>query len=207
MSCSGSGRVGGAGGGPTVTAGIVLAAGVQIDSVSGSAPDNHFAATPNPRVRRSAIWRADGAGGCPAIGAGVVSAAGVQSAAAVISTPDDHFAAGPHCRVTAANIGRVGEAGGCPTVGTRVVFAAGVKEADWRVIISAPDDHFAAGPDCRVPESASGRVGGARWSPCVVSAANRRTRVVRQTRYYRKRVVGAHRGHCYRRLRFRFSQP
>ena len=32
---------------------------------------------------------------------------------------------------------------------------------------SAPDDHFAVGPDCRVTVSASGRVGGAGGCPAI----------------------------------------
>ena len=95
----GRGRIGGAGGCPTIRAGIVSAAGVQIVSCR-SAPDDHFAAGPDCRVTVSGIGRVGGAGGCPTIGAGIVSAAGVQSAALVISAPDDHFTAGPHCCVT-----------------------------------------------------------------------------------------------------------
>ena len=48
-----------------------------------------------------------------------------------------------------------------------------LKSAD--AVISAPDDHFTAGPDCRVIVSGSGRVGGAGGCPTVgagiVSAA------------------------------------
>ena len=33
--------------------------------------------------------------------------------------------------------------------------------------LSAPNDHFTAGPDCRVSESASGRVGYAGGSPTI----------------------------------------
>ena len=50
---SASGRVGGAGGCPTVGAGIVSAAGVQEAVVISSAPDNHFTASPDCRVRGS----------------------------------------------------------------------------------------------------------------------------------------------------------
>ena len=50
VTASGSGRVGGAGGRPTIRAGIVSAAGVQIGWCSISAPDDHFAAGPHCRV-------------------------------------------------------------------------------------------------------------------------------------------------------------
>ena len=35
------------------------------------------------------------------------------------------------------------------------------------VVVSPPDDHFAAGPDCRVKVSRSGRIGGAGGRPTV----------------------------------------
>ena len=35
------------------------------------------------------------------------------------------------------------------------------------VVVSAPDDHFTAGPDCRVTVSANGRIGGTGGSPTV----------------------------------------
>ena len=68
MARSGSGRVGGAGGCPTVRAGIVSSASVQIDSAaSTSAPDDHFTASPHCRVTGSGSGRVGGAGGCPRI--------------------------------------------------------------------------------------------------------------------------------------------
>ena len=97
----------------------------------------------------SGSGRVGGAGGCPTVGDGVVSSAGVEMVAvAVPSAPDDHFAAGPDCRVTISGSGRVGGAGGCPTVGDGIISAAGVQIAAAGT--AAPDDHFAAGPDCRV---------------------------------------------------------
>ena len=79
---SGSGRVGGAGGCPTVGAGIVSPAGVQKMLPLDSAPDDHFAAGPDCRVSVSGSGRVGGAGGCPTVGAGIVSSAGVKIAAA-----------------------------------------------------------------------------------------------------------------------------
>ena len=37
----------------------------------------------------------------------------------------------------------------------------------WLPVSSAPDDHFAAGPHCRVTISAIGRVGGAGGCPTI----------------------------------------
>ena len=59
-------------------------------------------------------------------------------------------------------IGRVGGAGGCPTVGGRVVSPTCVQIAAE----PAPDDHFAAGPDCGTP-AGRGRVVGAGGCPTV----------------------------------------
>ena len=56
--------------------------------------------------------------------------------------------------------GRVGGAGGCPIVGAGIIPPASVKIIG--AIPSAPDDHFAAGPDRRVKLSASRRVRDAR---------------------------------------------
>ena len=132
---SGSGRVGGAGGCPTVRAGIVSPAGVQrAGAAINSAPDDHFTAGPDCRVIVSASGRVGGAGGCPTIRAGIVSPAGVQIAAAVISAPDDHFTAGPDCRVMVSGSGRVGGAGGCPTIRAGIVSPAGVQIAACRHI-------------------------------------------------------------------------
>ena len=91
------------------------------------------------------------------------------------SAPDDHFAAGPHCRVSESGSGRVGRAGGCPTVGAGIVSARRCSKTAEGAVTSAPDDHFTAGPDCRVTDSGSGRVGGAGGRPTIgagiVSAA------------------------------------
>src|SRR5882672_9566175 len=48
--------------------------------------------------------------------------------------------------------GHVGGARGCPTIGARIVSAAGVQIVGT-IVLSAPDDHFAAGPHCRVTNS------------------------------------------------------
>ena len=46
----------------------------------------------------------------------------------------------------------------------RAISPAGVQIVD---VISTPDDHFTAGPDCRVSLSGRGHVGGARGCPTV----------------------------------------
>ena len=117
---------------------------------SHSAPDDHFAAGPDCRVRASAIGRVGGAGGCPTVCAGIVSPTSVQSVLMIMSAPDDHFTAGPDCRVTVSARGRVGRAGGCPTIRAGIVSPASVQIVKLPSEKSAPDDHFTAGPDCRV---------------------------------------------------------
>ena len=60
MRGSGSGRVGGAGGCPTIGAGIVSPAGVELADEIVSAPDDHFTASPDRGVivsaRRARWW-------------------------------------------------------------------------------------------------------------------------------------------------------
>src|SRR5207253_5813454 len=67
MLVSGIGRVGGGGGCPTVGAGIISPAGVQIAADTSSAPDDHFAAGPDCRVTVSGSGRVGKAGGCPCV--------------------------------------------------------------------------------------------------------------------------------------------
>ena len=117
MTRSSGWRVGGADGCPTIGAGIVPAARVEIGATGAAAPDDHFTAGPDCRVKVSASGCVGRADGCPTIGAGIIPPAGVQSAdAAGIPAPDDHFAPGPHRRVLPSGSGRVGGAGWSPDV-------------------------------------------------------------------------------------------
>ena len=75
---SGVGRIVGAGGYPSVGAGMISAPGVENGAVVGTAPDNHLAAGPDCRVIVSSSGRVGQAGGDPTIRAGIVSPAGVQ---------------------------------------------------------------------------------------------------------------------------------
>src|SRR5439155_17918973 len=78
--CSSIGRTGRVGGYPTVGAGIVSSASVQIAAVI-STPDDHLAAGPHCRVLSSGFGHVGpDAGGYPTVSAGVVSPAGVQIA-------------------------------------------------------------------------------------------------------------------------------
>ena len=151
----------------THCSGAVSPAGVEQAEVI-SAPDDHFAAGPDPdrRVKPSCGRRVGGAGGCPRVRDGVVPPAGIKvPAAAVSSAPDNHFAASPHCRVAVSDFGRVGGAGGCPTVSAGIIPSSRVKID--RVIRASPNDHFAVSPHCRVAVSGFGRVGGAGGAPTV----------------------------------------
>ena len=142
MSVPGSGRTGGAGSCPTVSAGIISAAGVEIIARVLPTPDDHFAAGPDRRVNDPGSGRVGGAGGCPTVGAGIVSAASVHSAGEASSAPDDHFGASPDGRVTISCRGRVGGLVGSPTIGAGVVSPAGVRNsrqlAPPQTIISLP---------------------------------------------------------------------
>ena len=175
MSESAVGRAGGAGGCPTVCAGIVSSAGIQIvvDTViKNSAPNDHFTAGPHCRGIRSAVGRVGSAGGCPTVGSGIVSAASIQVAVCETTSspaPDDHFTSGPDCLVKPSGSGRVAGAGSYPTVCSGTVSPASIEKAAG-IGIPAPDDHFTAGPDCRLKLSAVGRADNARCSPCVIGA-------------------------------------
>ena len=165
VSVSAGGRVGGAGGCPTIRAGIVSPAGVQKIVAIISAPDDHFTAGPDCRVSSSASGRVGGAGGRPTIGAGIVSAAGVQRAVpsyppqTIISLPV-HTAVWRIVRAEGAFVG----AGGRPTIRARIVSPAGVQV---ELPHTPPDDHFTARPHCRVDQIGSGRVGRACSCPTV----------------------------------------
>ena len=126
---SASGRVGGAGGCPTIRAGIVSPAGVQIVGAIRFRPRRSFHCRSTLPCDDSSSGRIGGAGGRPAIRAGIVSPAGVEIATAIIATPDDHFTASPYCRVTISGSGRVCRAGRCPTVCAGIVSPAGVEIA------------------------------------------------------------------------------
>jgi hypothetical protein len=126
------GRVGGAGCCPAIRAGIISPAGVEIgaaNATSITAPDDHFSASPECRVKVSLSGRAGGAGGCPTVGDGIVPAAGVQPGRRGIckTAPDDHFTASPDCREINSCGGRVGGAGGYPAIRAGIVPRASVQ--------------------------------------------------------------------------------
>src|SRR5262249_34829567 len=85
---SGFGRGGGAGGCPTIYAGIVSSAGVQ-KAAPDSAPDDHFPASPVCRSIAPSIWWVAGAGGCPSI-VGAPIRPVRYSRKRIVSTPLDH---------------------------------------------------------------------------------------------------------------------
>src|SRR6266513_3134973 len=79
-------RTGGAGSCPTISAGIVSSARVQIAAKGvQSAPDHHFTASPDSCVTVSGVGRVRGSRGCPTVRARIVSPARRVSG----PTPDD----------------------------------------------------------------------------------------------------------------------
>ena len=70
--------------------------------------------------------------------------------------------------MTGSARGRVRRAGGCPTIRAWIVFAASVPII--RAIVSAPHDHFAAGPGHCVTGSDRRRVRSSDGRPRVVRA-------------------------------------
>ena len=144
----------------------VSAAGVhRRQNGTYSAPDDHFTAGPDCRVRPSGIRRVGSAGRRPKIEIGIVSAAGIESGCGISSTPDDHIAFSPDCRVTPSSMRRVGIARSRPRICAGVISPTVIEIGC--AISSTPDDHVASGPDCRVTPSSSGRVGSAGSCPAV----------------------------------------
>ena len=118
-------------------------------TVGTSSPHYHFTVRPHCRVKVSGGGCAGGAGGCPAIRARLISPTAVYVAVAIIATPNHHLFAGPNCRVTPSTSGRVGNARGCPAIRRGVVSGTGIQPVLGPVErIPAPNDHFAASPDC-----------------------------------------------------------
>src|SRR5439155_146070 len=147
---SGNRRIGGPGRYPKINIGIVPAAAVERD-ITCPTPDDHVASGPDCCVTRSGIRRVANASGCPRVRAGVVSATGIKKEIDSIprSAPDDHFAARPDSGVRKPGARHVGSAGGCPTIRAEIVSPAGVQS--WTTEVGAtPDNHFTAGPNCRV---------------------------------------------------------
>jgi hypothetical protein len=65
---------------PTICAGIVSPAGVQIVArANKSAPNDHFITSPHRLRNTSRRGRVGGAGGCPTVGTGIVSSASVSN--------------------------------------------------------------------------------------------------------------------------------
>jgi hypothetical protein len=127
---SGKGRIRGTSSCPTVGTGAISTTGIKVDAgvAKSAAPDNHFAASPDCRVRVSRRGRVGHAGGCPAIRGGVVSATSIAIVKRGVGAgPDHHFAAAPDCRVTDAAERRVGSAGYGPAIVNRIIPAAGVQ--------------------------------------------------------------------------------
>ena len=113
---SASRRVGGVGGCPTIRAGIVSSARIQIAGAISTAPDDHFTASPDSGVRDPASGRVGDTGGCPRVRSGIVSCAGVEEAAEAGASPDDHFTASPDTRVKVPSRRHVGGAGSRPGI-------------------------------------------------------------------------------------------
>ena len=115
---SGSRCVGGTGGCPTVRTRIISPARVRraAHGAAGSAPDHHFTASPDSRVKiscRRCVRRA-----CvrPTIACRIVSSTGVPRVIGIQAAPNDHLTTGPNRGVEVSDSRRIGSAGGCPRI-------------------------------------------------------------------------------------------
>src|SRR6266576_1246572 len=168
-------RIDGAGGCPTIRAGVVSPASTQKDGAIVSAPHNHLTASPDGCVTESRSRRISSANNCPTVRVRIVSSTGIEVVRKISSAPDDHFAAIPHCRVRQSRAGCIGVADGCPAVCGGIVYPPGTdswrcgwcwsrgrnRRVEWLrnisagveiggAAISAPNNHFTAGPHCRM---------------------------------------------------------
>ena len=86
-----------------------------------------------------------------------------------LAAPDNHFAASPDSGVTGSGTGCVCGARSRPCIRAWIIFAASgeIHRAGVGALHATPDDHFSAGPDCRVTTSGFGRVGSASRCPAL----------------------------------------
>ena len=66
------------------------------------------------------------------------------------SAPNDHFTAGPHCRVNVSGCGALIMLVAVQLSVLGIVSARRCSKVLLHAKGSAPDDHFTAGPHCRV---------------------------------------------------------
>ena len=133
-----------------------------------SAPDDHFTASPHCRVESRA------AGALVVLVAVQLSVLGlylppVFKLLPLAFRPRRSF----HCRSTLP-CERIGAAGALVVLVAVQLSVLGLYLPPvFKALVpsdSAPDDHFTASPNCRVPESRSGRIGSAGRCPGVIGA-------------------------------------
>src|SRR5436189_86793 len=77
-----------------------------------------------------------------------------------LSAPDDHFGSGPNGRVLGTRSGRAACGGGNPGISARIVPPPSIDLVEMHIIIdvaSAPNNHFLASPNGRVPHTPAWR--------------------------------------------------
>ena len=84
-----------------------------------------------------------------------------------LPTPDDHFTAGPRCGVSPSGSGRASCGGSWSSYRCWDLTSRRCPKREKNGLNSAPDDHFAARPDCSVIVSRHGREGGGSCCPTV----------------------------------------
>ena len=134
-----------------------------------SAPDDHFTAGPHCRVNVSGSGRVGRAGGCPTIRAGIVSPAGVRKPRSCQLHPKRSF----HCR-SRLPCDRFGQRARwwCWWLSNYPCWDCISRRCSYSPDAdpSAPNDHFTAGPDCRVTGSGNRGISGGRSRPRIICA-------------------------------------
>src|SRR2546426_7670634 len=120
-----------------------------------SAPYDHLLPCPDGSVSVSTARGVECADRGPGVGSRVVtSSVGGEQVAVLRTSPNDHLVAGPYRNVITTRARRSRQSRRSPGIRRRIVARSVSQEP---VVISAPDNHLAARPNCGVPVSTDRR--------------------------------------------------
>jgi hypothetical protein len=147
MRTAGNWRVGQGGCDPAVCRRIIAPAGLDPGRIkAASAPDNHLCPGPDRGVTTSCLRRSGGGCGRPSVVSWIITTAGLENGGPRAAAPDNHLCSSPHRRMQVSGSWRSRLGGWLPTVGGGAITRASIGLSD-KAIVSAPDNHFRAGPD------------------------------------------------------------
>src|SRR5581483_6145664 len=112
------------------------------------APGNHLITAPDRHRAVTRRGRARGGHGRPAVSHWIVKRAIVEDRGQIGAGPNNHARASPDGTMRQASRGRACSGSRLPAVGLRIITAASVKHSQTHIVITAPDEHLAASPNC-----------------------------------------------------------